>query len=101
MSNMQIIRAKYSVQPKFRGTTVIRLKNVFAAIILGAVSGMTAIAPTASAAEVNLYSYRQPFLMNPLLDAFTQQTGIKVNMVYLKKGMLERLKAPTAPPIWS
>ena len=75
---------------------MIRLKNVFAAIILGAVSGMTAIAPTASAAEVNLYSYRQPFLMNPLLDAFTQQTGIKVNMVYLKKGMLERLKAEGA-----
>ncbi len=46
-----------------------------------------------AAAEVNLYSYRQPFLMNPLLNAFTKKTGIKVNMVYLKKGMLERLKA--------
>jgi iron(III) transport system substrate-binding protein len=48
------------------------------------------------AAEVNLYSYRQPFLMNPLLKAFTKNTGIKVNMVYLKKGMLERLKAEGA-----
>ncbi len=46
-----------------------------------------------AAAEVNLYSYRQPFLMNPLLNAFTKETGIKVKMVYLKKGMLERLKA--------
>jgi len=46
-----------------------------------------------AAAEVNLYSYRQPFLMNPLLNAFTKKTGTKVNMVYLKKGMLERLKA--------
>ena len=56
------------------------------AVLLGA------LAP-ASAAEVNLYSSRQPFLINPLLDAFTQETGIKVNMVYIKKGMLERLKA--------
>ena len=47
----------------------------------------------ASAEEVNLYSSRQPFLMKPLLQAFTSESGIKVNMVYLKKGMLERLKS--------
>ena len=46
----------------------------------------------ASAAEVNLYSSRQPFLINPLIEAFTKETGIKVNLVYMKKGMLERLK---------
>ena len=34
--------------------------------------------------------------MDPLLDAFTKETGIKVNMVYLKKGMQERLKAEGA-----
>ncbi len=50
-------------------------------------------APALSAQEVNLYSYRQPFLMKPLLDGFTKKTGIKVNMVYAKKGMLERIKA--------
>jgi len=44
-------------------------------------------------AEVNLYSYRQPFLIKPLLDGFTRETGIAVNMVYVKKGMLERLKS--------
>jgi iron(III) transport system substrate-binding protein len=63
---------------------------------LAAVGITTAMAPSASAAEVNLYSYRQPFLMNPLLNAFTKETGIKVNMVYLKKGMPERLKAEGA-----
>jgi iron(III) transport system substrate-binding protein len=47
----------------------------------------------ASSDEVNLYSARQPFLIEPLLKAFTKETGIKVNTVYLKKGMLERLKA--------
>ena len=43
--------------------------------------------------EVNVYSYRKPQLIDPLLDAFTQQTGIRVNLVFAKKGLLERLKS--------
>jgi len=63
-------------------------------ILFAVLAAVTLWAGTASAAgEVNLYSSRQPFLMDPLLEAFTKKTGIKVNMVYLKKGMLERLKA--------
>ena len=60
--------------------------------------GMTGAAVTSGAApqEVNLYSYRQPFLINPVLDEFTRRTGIKVNVVYAKKGMLEKLKAAGA-----
>ena len=42
--------------------------------------------------EVNLYSERQTFLIDPLLKTFSKETGIKVNLVYMKKGMLERLK---------
>lgn len=45
----------------------------------------------ASSNEVNLYSYRQPFLIQPLFDAFTKDTGIKVNVVFAKKGLAERL----------
>ncbi len=67
-----------------------------AALLSAGLSGMIAQPPAAAAAEVNLYSARQPFLMKPLLDAFTKKTGIKVNMVYLKKGMIERLKAEGA-----
>ncbi|MEE8393354.1 MAG: Fe(3+) ABC transporter substrate-binding protein [Rhodospirillales bacterium] len=52
--------------------------------------------PASAAGEVNLYSSRQPFLMDPLLKAFSEETGIKVNMVYIKKGMLERIKAEGA-----
>ncbi|MCH7831751.1 MAG: iron ABC transporter substrate-binding protein, partial [Proteobacteria bacterium] len=57
--------------------------------------GMTGVAVTSGAApqEVNLYSYRQPFLIKPMLDEFTRRTGITVNMVYAKKGMLEKIKA--------
>ncbi len=41
--------------------------------------------------EVNVYSYRQPFLVKPLFDEFTKQSGVKVNVVFAKKGMAERL----------
>ena len=43
--------------------------------------------------EVNLYSYRQPFLIMPLLNEFNKQTGIVANVVYAKKGMLQKIKA--------
>ncbi len=52
-----------------------------------------ATATPALAAEVNIYSYRQPELIAPLTEAFTEKTGIKVNTVFLNKGMVERLKA--------
>ena len=49
---------------------------------------------TVSAEEVvNLYSYRQPFLIKPMLKEFTKKTGIKTNVVFAKKGMLEKIKA--------
>jgi iron(III) transport system substrate-binding protein len=43
--------------------------------------------------EVNVYSYRQPELIKPLTDAFTAETGVKVNVAFLAKGMVERLQA--------
>ena len=47
----------------------------------------------AKAGEINLYSERQPFLIDPLLDMFKKETGVNINTVYMKKGMLERLRA--------
>ncbi|AXN04671.1 Fe(3+) ABC transporter substrate-binding protein [Vibrio anguillarum] len=50
------------------------------------------IAPSAMAAdEVNVYSYRQPFLIEPMFKEFTQQTGIKVNVKFAKEGIAEKL----------
>ncbi|MBP0481029.1 Fe(3+) ABC transporter substrate-binding protein [Sagittula salina] len=51
------------------------------------------IAAPALAQEVNVYSYRQPELLAPLTEAFTEATGIKVNVAFLEKGMVERLQA--------
>lgn len=47
----------------------------------------------AVAEEVNIYSHRQPELIQPLLDAFTAETGITVNVAFVDKGMTERLVA--------
>ena len=51
------------------------------------------LALPASAQQVNVYSYRQPELVQPLFDAFMAKTGIKVNVQFLEKGMVERLQA--------
>ena len=60
---------------------------------------VTPMAHANSEGEVNIYSYRQPFLIQPMLDAFSGKTGIKTNVVFAPKGMLERLKreGPNSP----
>ena len=45
-----------------------------------------------AAEEVNVYSYRQPFLIKPMFDQFTKETGIKVNTVFAQSGLVERLQ---------
>ncbi|WP_346907630.1 Fe(3+) ABC transporter substrate-binding protein [uncultured Roseibium sp.] len=67
---------------------------------LCAISGVVALASTLFTAapaladgEVNIYSYRQPFLIQPLLDAFTEKTGIKANVVFSTKGLGQRIAA--------
>lgn len=47
----------------------------------------------ALAQEINVYSHRQPELIQPLIDAFTAETGIAVNVAFVDKGMAERLQA--------
>ncbi len=42
--------------------------------------------------EVNIYSYRQPELIQPLLDEFTKRTSIETNTIFLNKGMIARLE---------
>ncbi len=70
-------------------------KNWISRSVLGVASVVAAFVPAGMAradGEVNIYSYRQEFLMRPFLDRFTRDTGIRVNVVYAKKGILQRLK---------
>ncbi len=66
----------------------------FAAVTLLASVAFGTIAHAAG--EVNIYSYRQPVLIQPMLKAFTAKTGIKANVIYAKKGLEERIAAEGA-----
>jgi iron(III) transport system substrate-binding protein len=48
------------------------------------------------AQEVNLYTSREPALIRPVLEAFTRDTGIKVNAVFATNGLEERILAEGA-----
>lgn len=63
------------------------MRKIFLATLMGA-TALPAIAE-----EVNIYSHRQPALIQPLIDAFTKETGIPVNIAFVDKGMVEKLKA--------
>lgn len=60
-----------------------------------AVFASLALLPAAALAdgEVNLYTTREPGLVKPLLDAFTEDTGIAVNTVFVDAGLPERVSA--------
>ncbi|MGQ4273834.1 extracellular solute-binding protein [Terrihabitans sp. B22-R8] len=50
----------------------------------------------AMAAELNLYTTREPGLMKPLIDGFTKSSGVKINTIFLKDGLAERVAAEGA-----
>ena len=54
---------------------------------------ITCISVNLFAKEINIYSHRQPFLINPFLELFTNETGIKTNVIYSKKGLAQRLQS--------
>ena len=55
--------------------------------------GLLCVAAAASAQELNLYTTREPGLIQPLIDAFTKSTGVKVNSIFVKDGLAERVAA--------
>ena len=52
---------------------------------------MFLVSSLAAGMEANILSKRQEFLLKPFLEQFEKDTGIKANVVYLKKGGLERI----------
>lgn len=74
--------------PHRRGVIRSALASLFA------LAALTGLGPKAQAEEVvNIYSYREPGLIQEILDAFTAETGIKVNIVYNRNGLIERMVA--------
>jgi iron(III) transport system substrate-binding protein len=66
------------------------LKTAAAAALTGVLcaSGQALAQPN----EVNVYTYREGKLIQPLFDAFTKDTGIKVNVISASSGLEQRIK---------
>ena len=63
-----------------------------------AVAGMLAAAGSvlAQSGEVNVYTYRESKLIQPLFEAFTKDTGVKVNVISASSGLEQRIKTEGA-----
>lgn len=71
----------------------LRSKTVSCMFALTSLAGAFIAPAAASADEVSLYTTREPALIQPLLDEFTKDTNITVNTVFVKDGLIERVKA--------
>ena len=74
------------------GRSTLRAISLFATTACLAAAALPALA----ADELTLYTTREPGLIQPLLTAFTATTKIQVNTVFVKDGLLERVKAEGA-----
>jgi iron(III) transport system substrate-binding protein len=70
------------------------------ALARGAVAASAIIAAGGSAfaqsGEVNVYTYRESKLIQPLFDAFSKDSGIKVNVISASSGLEQRIKTEGA-----
>jgi iron(III) transport system substrate-binding protein len=66
------------------------IRGLKLALIAGAVALGTG---GALAQEVNLYTTREPGLIQPLIEAFSKAKNIKVNTIFVKDGLAERVAA--------
>jgi iron(III) transport system substrate-binding protein len=73
------------------------MNRQFAARGLAAALALASLSTAAVAqGKVNLYTTREAGLIQPLLDAFTKDTKIKVNTIFIKDGLAERVKTEGA-----
>lgn len=70
--------------------------SIGAAAALAALLALPVALPVSASQVVNIYSYREPGLIDPLLKAFTQKTGIETKIVFASAGLNERLAAEGA-----
>ena len=68
-------------------------KNSLRAFVLATLATTLFAGSALADGVVNIYTYRQPTLIQPVLDAFTKETGIKTEVLFLDKGLEERILA--------
>jgi iron(III) transport system substrate-binding protein len=64
--------------------------------LAGAAALVAAAGTAAAQSDVNVYTYRETKLIQPLFDAFTKDTGIKVNVISASSGLEQRIKTEGA-----
>ncbi|WPO41422.1 Fe(3+) ABC transporter substrate-binding protein [Tardiphaga sp. 42S5] len=67
--------------------------HALATAVLFAALGSSALQ---AAEEVNVYTYRETKLVQPIFEAFTKDTGVKVNVISASSGLEQRMKAEGA-----
>jgi iron(III) transport system substrate-binding protein len=67
--------------------TLIRAGGTAAALL----TFLSATPASAQGGDVNVYTYRETKLIQPLFDAFTKETGIKVNTISASSGLEQRI----------
>jgi len=65
------------------------------ALVLAVAFGSTGVT-SAQANQINIYTYREAKLIQPLFDAFTKDTGINVNVISASSGLEQRIKTEGA-----
>jgi iron(III) transport system substrate-binding protein len=63
---------------------------------LAVAGALAAATPALAQGEVNIYTYREAKLVAPLFEAFTKDTGIKVNVISASSGLEQRIKTEGA-----
>ena len=64
------------------------LRVICGAFLMAIISNGAALAES-----LGIYTHRQPFLLEPILEAYTKKTGVEFQTVYAPKGLAARLKA--------
>ena len=64
------------------------LRAICGALLMAIISNGAALAES-----LGIYTHRQPFLLEPILEAYTKKTGVEFQTVYAPKGLAARLKA--------
>jgi iron(III) transport system substrate-binding protein len=71
--------------------------RTLARLSMTAVAACALSAPAlAQSGEVNVYTYREVKLIQPVFDAFTKASGIKVNVISASSGLEQRIKTEGA-----
>src|SRR5690349_12135418 len=73
-----------------------RVRAFTSMAVLAAAAAALAAGNASAAGEVNVYSYREAKLIAPLFEAFTKETGIKVNVISAGSGLEQRIKTEGA-----